>query len=440
MGQIVARPERRAFIFITYYFDEGPEIGAVRTRAIARYLPDHGWLPVVVTSGSPADDAGPDLVVRHVPASSAIGSAKARLGIQVTTEAPAHSAARTDRVKRPIARRLRGVATEIGGLIPDFDRLGVASAILCKSPSQDPFSARHPVVLAISHGEFAAWSTSRASRLPWVAELRDLWAQRPYRSGTRLRRIPDLFLEKVVFRRVTSLVTVSEPLAERLRELHPKLRVTAIPSGIDPTLVPPSTGALDPDFSILYAGRIYRGSQDLGEFLKPLRIALDRGLVDPSVVRVSLLLLHPLADEGARLVDELGLADLVRVELSLPRAEVIERERRAQMLLHLRWEDPNEPGILTGKLFEYLASGRPILSTGRYRDGVVDLLDETRAGIGTITHEDTVAYLASAFAAFRATGRVPNEPDMSRLAQLDVRVTARAIAAELDHAVSSARN
>ena len=52
-------------------------------------------------------------------------------------------------------------------------------------------------------------------------------------------------------------------------------------------------------------------------------------------------------------------------------------QRSAQILLHLRWDDPDQPGITTGKLAEYLAARRPILSTGRYNDVVTDILTTT---------------------------------------------------------------
>ena len=46
----------------------------------------------------------------------------------------------------------------------------------------------------------AAWLTAIESGLPWVADLRDLWAGIPKGAGTtRLRRLPDTVAERVLF-------------------------------------------------------------------------------------------------------------------------------------------------------------------------------------------------------------------------------------------------
>ena len=107
------------------------------------------------------------------------------------------------------------------------------------------------------------------------------------------------------------------------------------------------------------------------------------------------------------------------------------------MLLHLRWDDPRERGILTGKIFEYLAARRPILSTGRYRDDVVYCLRKLVLAPGTTSDEATIKWLADAFAAYRATGSVPFTADDSALEKLDVRATAADVAAVLDDTVTA---
>ena len=54
---------------------------------------------------------------------------------------------------------------------------------------------------------------------------------------------------------------------------------------------------------------------------------------------------------------------LKRIEY-MPHREVMHEIQRSQVLLLLINNTPNAKGILTGKIFEYLGSGRPILSIG----------------------------------------------------------------------------
>ena len=364
---------------------------------------------MVVTAGDPSTDRVDGRVtVRHEPVGSGVAAAKRRL-------------------------RLGG---ELAGLVPDalawglraggravaFGRGGRVDAILSSSPS-------HVVNLA-------AWYAAGRLHVPWVAEFRDLWARNPFRTGTRFRRLPDELLERVILRRASALVTVSEPLAEQLRSDHPRTPVHTIASGVDPNLIAPRDVELDQHFCALYAGRLYLGHRDLARFAVPLRAAIDRGLVDRAQVRLHVLLLDPLPQPMADALDRLGLSEVLELAYDAPRDEVILRQRRAQILLHLRWDDPSERGIITGKIYEYLAARRPILSTGRARDVVVDLLERTGAGLGATSDEEVIAWLGEAFAACRETGRVPYAGRDDVLEGLDLRGAAAGMVRVLDDAVA----
>ena len=136
--------------------------------------------------------------------------------------------------------------------------------------------------------------------------------------------------------------------------------------------------------------------------------------MNPAVTRLNVLLLDSLPPETDALIDELRLRDLVDVDYRVPREEVILRQRRAQVLLHLRWDAAEEAGIITGKTFEYLgAPASP--SVGRHRDVAVELLEATGAGTGTTNDDGVVAFLGTAFAEWRETGRVAFRGDEAAL-------------------------
>lgn len=55
-------------------------------------------------------------------------------------------------------------------------------------------------------------------------------------------------------------------------------------------------------------------------------------------------------------------------------------KQSAILLLAINKESPNAKGILTGKFFEYLASGRPIFAIGPSDGNLAQILEETEAG------------------------------------------------------------
>ncbi|MEZ4897108.1 MAG: hypothetical protein R2806_09745 [Saprospiraceae bacterium] len=72
---------------------------------------------------------------------------------------------------------------------------------------------------------------------------------------------------------------------------------------------------------------------------------------------------------------------------TVPHYESIDWLMQAHMLLLLIPDVVNAEGILTGKLFEYLASRRTILCIGPLLGGAAKILQETRSG-RTFTRQD----------------------------------------------------
>ena len=96
-----------------------------------------------------------------------------------------------------------------------------------------------------------------------------------------------------------------------------------------------------------------------------LRIKLI-GQVDNSVVKT---------------IKENGLENNVSIIPYIPHEKVIKEQETSQVLLLFINNSPNAKGILTGKIFEYMASGRPILAIGPKDGDTAIMLDKTQSGI-----------------------------------------------------------
>jgi hypothetical protein len=139
-----------------------------------------------------------------------------------------------------------------------------------------------------------------------------------------------------------------------------------------------------------------------------------------------------LSDEDRAFIKANDLDAVVIERPLVSRSTVLQREREAQVLLHFRWDDPAEPGFLTGKFMEYLAAGRPILSTGQFDDEVSEILESTGAGTATKTDAETEEYLAEAFRAFEADGSVPYTGNNEAVDRYDARLMVASVARVLD--------
>ena len=72
----------------------------------------------------------------------------------------------------------------------------------------------------------------------------------------------------------------------------------------------------------------------------------------------------------------------------VPRSEVLEIQKKADLLLLLSSSKDISKGVLTGKIFEYMSSGRPIICIGAKEDfDITKLLNITNTGIVFGHHE-----------------------------------------------------
>jgi glycosyltransferase involved in cell wall biosynthesis len=203
----------------------------------------------------------------------------------------------------------------------------------------------------------------QARGVPWLADFRDGWTFEPTRprypfSGQR--RL-DAFLERLVATRADAVVGVTPPITEDLQRRFGCQAVT-VTNGFDPE---ESTGPTD-WWSPLAQDRrslVYTGSLSYaGNSPRSLLRALD-------------LLTRERPQLGARLEmvfagpttaterDELSRrAPLVRSLGRLPRNRTLALQRAADGLILIAGDQ--RPSVATSKLYEYLASNRPILVLG----------------------------------------------------------------------------
>jgi len=244
---------------------------------------------------------------------------------------------------------------------------------------------------------------------PWIADFRDLWTQNPYYNLAKPRHVIDTMIEKDRLREADALSTVSEPMADALRSLHKNKTVVCIPNGFDPE---DKVGVTTPDlkFRITYTGSLYWGRRD-----PSLLFAAIEQLIRERKIAASDIVIEFYGRDSRSLIDRGDLGQIVRLHDEIPRDEAMKAQKSAQVLLLLTWNDPREVGVYTGKLFEYLAAGRPILSIGPPSSVVDKLLRETHAGVHVSDLAGAKEAIMRFYNEFKANGSVRYDADESEL-------------------------
>lgn len=204
------------------------------------------------------------------------------------------------------------------------------------------------------------WALKRRGQAKkWIIDYRDLWTENPSFKGFPVVRWTERLAENYYLRRADAVTTVSQPLAETLLKRVKAVRV--FPNGFEGDNVRTALRADQTDKKVIrYTGSLYWPHQDPTPLFKVLKRRLGRGQTN-----VHAEFYGPSLGKIAALAEELGVTSMVKVFGVVARDEALRLQREADALLFL--ESPSTPGregILTGKLFEYLAARKPILAIG----------------------------------------------------------------------------
>jgi hypothetical protein len=390
-------------LIISYFFNQKEQIGSIRLRGLAKYLPKFGWEPTILTVKSPADS---ELDVKTIETdySDLMTNWKKRLGLNLDKGVQAQLNTSSNKNQNGIISFLIHMWLEIFAY-PDPLKNWYKPAVeagneLLENENFDILlSSSSPYTCHLIGNELCS-----KHDIPWVADLRDLWSQNHFYEFSNIRKYREKRLEKKTFAIVDALTTVSSPKTEQLGTLHKNKRVYAIPNGFDPDLL--NTGdKVDKKLSLVYTGRVYEGKMDPEPLFKALNELIEDKEIDPKDIVLDFYGIN--VDVLKDRVEKYNLNQIINLNGLIPRNEVIGKQRSAQILLLLNWNDPNEKGVYTGKVFEYLSAKRPILAIGGYGDGVVDeLLQNTQAGNSLNETEGIKNLLREYYSEFKSNAEV----------------------------------
>jgi len=268
---------------------------------------------------------------------------------------------------------------------------------LCRHWRPDLIYASSPPATTLA----LAWALRRICRVPWVAEIRDRWADDPYTSRPDWRRRLERRLEDVILSSASGLVAVSQTWAEFYGTRY-RVPTAVVYNGFDPDAYrhAGTSGGEAGLLRIVYTGSVYAGRDPT-----PLWQALAGMGRDAENVRVEFY--------GAKRLEvlpgatRLGVDHLVSVQEYVPHDEAVRLQCGADILLMLQWDNPSEAGNLPGKLFEYLGARRPILALGYDGGEMARIIRERGAGLFSNDPGEMARQLKAWLAVKRETDRIP---------------------------------
>jgi len=373
-------------LIVSFYFPPAGGVGVQRPLKVAAQLPELGIETHVLAPDDPRwlhrdEELQPPTSVR-VHRARYLGPRGRRPAEELRQVSGARRAARRAQL---FGRRL---------IVPDENATWLVTAI----PAAINLVRREQIDVVLTTSppgsvHLVGAAVKRATHVPWVADLRDPLVAHPHRDVDRLVvRIKDQaqgVVARVVSRHADAIVAVSGAIADEMRRLEPRGQIVSIPNGCDFDDFAGLVHTPRRPFRLTHTGSFF-GKRDPRPFLTAL------AQVDDVVARF----VGDFRSADREWTEALGLSERVELIPYLSHRHALELQRDSEALLLLIPDAGGRgKGILSGKVFEYLAAERPILALVPTEGAAAHLLTETGAGI--VVDPDDVQAIAAAIVAMR---------------------------------------
>lgn len=377
-------PMKRVLL-ITYYWPPSGGSGVQRCLKFAKYLRHFGWEPVVLTVSNPdypifdaslEKDVPAFMEVLKVPAwepytwyrlFTGSGARKTNIGFV--------DSALKESISEKVSLWIRGNL-----FIPDARRFWIRPSV----KFLETYLQKNPVDMIFSSGpphsaHLIAKKIKRSFKLPWVADFRDPWTGVYYYHKLKISPWADRRhrqLEKECLDAADHLITVNTFIKEDFTRLS-NTTVEVIPNGYDPEDFSSVESNPGNQFTITYAGMFLR-DQDAPELWEVLREMTEQvsgfreNLKLIFAGKVDQMILEGI--KGNKLKEFLELRDYV------PHSELPSLLMNSSLLLLSINRTEQSGSITTGKIFEYLASQRPILAFCASGSDAEHIITDTNSG------------------------------------------------------------
>jgi glycosyltransferase involved in cell wall biosynthesis len=403
----------RRVLVIAYYFPPCGGGGVQRIAKFVRYLPEFGWVPTVLTIAasyygsrnidiSHISDFPNDVKIIRTPKTDPVAQ-------------PVRASIAADGIKsfqsrwsRPPGwlKKLRLLTRSRRGRSPRFHPKGAILWCLRTVAAGLRLHRRERFDLILATGEpysdfLVAWMLSRLTGVPFVLDMRDPWTLDPYEEAPRSgwRQVIESWQERRMLRACRACIFANSSM-DSYAKIFPdwKHKFYYLPNGYDSADLDVVEAKRFDKFTIVHNGNFLPGYRTADTFLLALRDFLNGSPHLRS--RMQVLLVGRIGQEEA-VVRDLALEDVVQQLGHLPHRNSIEYLKGADLLLLVggrhRWEE-------TAKVYEYLATGKPILALLQPDGAAAELL--RRYSTARVVDRESVVEASAALADAVANGLI----------------------------------
>jgi glycosyltransferase involved in cell wall biosynthesis len=360
-------------LMVAHQFPPVGGSGVQRSAKFAKYLPLYGWEPVVLTRDKRKMVLRDESLLKELPEDIEI------------IRTPAYDLTVLPWIFNKVGKF---IAWKI--LIPDGEVLWMKRTVrVCLDRIEaGDIDVLYTTSSPYSDHLFGLEVKNHYPDLFWVADFRDEWTNNPYlidkpHRPSRMKK--ERVMEKEVLKRADVLVTNTPIMKENFVRLNPGLdletRMHVIPNGFDTEDFEGlrQKKIKNSQFTITYTGALYgRRKPDLvleavGNLVRKEKINKDNFLIR---------FIGSFKHEVLRnIIKRNGLEGSVETISYMEHDECLKNMVASDAMLLIEGGRPGSEAFYTGKIFEYIQTGNPILAVIPENGAAAMLIRETRTGI-----------------------------------------------------------
>jgi|TARA_B110000971_G_scaffold181017_1_gene187679 glycosyltransferase involved in cell wall biosynthesis len=370
-------------LIITYYWPPAGGPGVQRWLKFVKYLPDFGIEPIVycpenpnypIVDASLVSDVSPNLTVLKTPIREPYKWAQL---FSKSKTANLSKGLISNRKKQSIVEKLL-LFVRGNFFIPDARVSWVRPSVSFLSD----YITEHQIDTIITTGpphslHLIGLQLKQNHAIKWVADFRDPWTQIGYHKKLKLSYFAQKIhkkLETTVLQTADEIVVTSLKTKTIFSELT-TTPITVLTNGFDFEIINDST--LDSKFTVSHIGSLLEGRNPYILW----KVLSD--LIKDSDEFASVFQLNFIGSVSTGVMDAIriyGLENYINNIGYVPHNEALEYQKKTQLLLLIEENSKETEYIIPGKLFEYMASKRPIIAIGPEVSDIEKILNQTRSG------------------------------------------------------------
>ncbi|AZA60980.1 glycosyltransferase [Chryseobacterium indoltheticum] len=377
----------KKILIITYYWPPAGGPGVQRWLKFAKYLPEFGWKPIIYTPENPSYPLLDESLMKDVPEDLEIVRTKIwepyQLAEKLNKSNKKFKAGQFDVGNNQSWKSKLSIWVRGNFFIPDarvfwvnpstkfleqYLKINNIETIVTSGPPH----SMHLIGLNLK---------KKFPDLKWIADFRDPWTEISYYKHLKLTNRSDKKhrqLESDVFKNADITLATSYTDAENFRKNG--ANAFCITNGFDETDSNPQTlqhSNSPTQFTLSYIGVLeqLRNPENLWK-------ALDNLVKNNSdfAENFNLKFVGRIDNKILEVIEKSSLKNHIQNLGYVSHDKAVDEMAKSSLLLITNFPNESSKGIIPGKIFEYLATGKQIISFGPNEADVAKILDETKAG------------------------------------------------------------